>query len=67
MTYQVLGISLFIMGLLCVALMVKLIYDVRSMVIVIKAQLLTLIVISSYVLPAELRETVYKLLPIEKE
>ena len=67
MIYQVSEIFLFITALLYVAIMGKLILDVHSMVTHINQRQRTLIKIYSSALPAESRETVYKLLQDGKE
>jgi hypothetical protein len=60
MIYQILETFLFITALLYVALMGKLILDVRSMVTLISRQQQTLIKIFLSALLAESKETVYK-------
>lgn len=61
MIYQILETFLFITALLYVALMGKLILDVRSMVTLISRQQQTLIKIFLSALLAESKETAYKL------
>lgn len=67
MIYQILEMFLFITGLLFVVLMGKLILDVHSMVTRINQRQRTLIRIYLSVLPAEYKETVYKLLRDKRE